>query len=63
VTATFAGPLRRVVARVLDGYNYVIESRGDDLEVIVLSTTSPHAVAPPVVAPPTRPAKSTRRSE
>jgi hypothetical protein len=63
VTATFAGPLRRVVARVLDGYNYVIESRGDDLEVIVLSTTSPHAVAPPATAPPTRPAKSTRRSE
>ena len=63
VTATFEGPLRRVVARVLDGYNYVIESRHDGLEVIVLSTTSPYAVAPPTIAPPTYPAKTTRRNE
>ena len=46
VTATFEGPLRRVVARVLDGYDYVIETRGDGLNVIVLNAGSPVAAAP-----------------
>ena len=52
VTATFEGPLRRVVARVLEGYNYVIMTRGGRLEVIVLSTGSTAATAPalPVTA-------------
>ena len=57
LTMTFDGPLRRVVARALDGYNYVIRERGDGLEVIVLSTTSPYAVPAPPVAPPTVPSK------
>jgi hypothetical protein len=63
LTMTFDGPLRRVVARVLDGYNYVIAARGDGLEVIVLSTESPYAVVPPAIAPPTYPAKNTRRTD
>jgi hypothetical protein len=61
ITATFEGPLRRVVARVLAGYNYVITDHGDGLEVIVLSTASPRAVVAPVIAPPTYPSKSNRR--
>lgn len=61
VTAKFEGPLRRVVARVLAGYNYVIEDRGDSIEVIVLSTASPKAVPAPVSAPPTYPSKINRR--
>jgi len=36
LTATFEGPLRRVLARVLDGNDYVIRQGGDGLEVIVL---------------------------
>jgi hypothetical protein len=63
ITATFEGPLRRVVARVLTGYNYVIADHRDGLEVIVLSTGSPYAVVPPTIAPPTYPSKSTRRNE
>jgi hypothetical protein len=63
VTATFEGPLRRVVARVLEGYNYVIQSRGDGLEVIVLSAESTRAVVPPTIAPPTYPAKNVRRTD
>ena len=63
VTATFEGPLRHVVARVLGGYDFVIESRSDGLEVIVLSAGSSHAVVPPTIAPPTYPSKSTRRNE
>ena len=36
VTATFEGPLRRVVVRVLAGNDYVIKRGGDGLEVILL---------------------------
>jgi hypothetical protein len=63
ITATFEGPLRRVVARVLEGYDYVMTAHGDGLEVVVLSTSSRHAVTPPPVAPPTMPAKVLRRNE
>ena len=63
VTATFEGPLRRVVARVLAGYNYVIADHRDGMEVIVLSAEGAHAVPAPAFAPPTYPAKNTRRTE
>ena len=39
ISADFDGPLRRVIASVLDGYDYVIRTRGDGLEVIVLDTS------------------------
>ena len=61
ITATFEGPLRRVVAHVLAGYNFVIEARGDGIEVIVLSAALPNAVPAPAFAPPTYPSKSNRR--
>jgi uncharacterized membrane protein YeiH len=60
ITATFQGPLRRVVARVLEGYNYVIQARGNGLDVIVVSTQSPNAVPPPPIAPPTVPSRRQR---
>jgi len=63
ITATFEGPLRNVVMRVLGSYNYVMRASGDGLDVVVLSTKSPHAVVPPTIAPPTYPSKSTRRNE
>jgi hypothetical protein len=46
LTATFEGPLRRVVVRVLAGNDYVIKRNGDGLEVIVLSPASPAAISP-----------------
>jgi hypothetical protein len=63
VTATFDGSLRYVVGRVLKGYNYFIETRGDGLEVVVLGAASSHAVPAPVYAPPTYPAKNVRRTD
>ncbi len=60
LTAVFEGPLRRVVARVLNGYNYIIASSGEGLDVIVLSTQSPNAVVPPPFAPPTVPSRRQR---
>jgi hypothetical protein len=50
VTATFAGPLRRVLARVLDGNDYVIESRGTGVEVTVLGAGAPRQALPAVPA-------------
>jgi hypothetical protein len=47
LTATFEGPLREVVKRVLEGYNYVINTRDDGLEVTVVSPESNVAVPPP----------------
>ena len=63
MTATFEGPLRRVVGRVLDGYNYIVETRGDVLEVVVLGAASSQAVPATVFAPPTYPAKHVRRTD
>jgi hypothetical protein len=47
LTATFEGPLRDVVKQVLAGYNYVINSTGNGLEVVVVSPESDKAVTPP----------------
>ena len=62
VNGTFEGPLRRVVARVIEGYNYVIQARGNGLDVYVLSTQSRYAVPAPVSAPPTVPSRRQREN-
>ena len=36
INATFEGPLNRVVAHVLDGYDFVIKRNADTLDVVVL---------------------------
>ena len=48
-TATFEGSLREVVRRVLEGYDYVINTNRKDgmLDVLVLSPGSNMAVPPP----------------
>jgi hypothetical protein len=46
-SGTFKGPLREVVKRVLDGYNYVINTKNDGLEVVVMGPASAVAVPPP----------------
>ena len=51
LTATFEGPLREVVRRVLEGYNYVINTRDGALEVVVVSPESSRAVPPPRPVP------------
>jgi hypothetical protein len=45
-TATFEGPLRRVVVQVLEGNNYVIRTRGNGLDVILLGPASPGPIPP-----------------
>jgi hypothetical protein len=63
ISGNFDGSLRQVITRVLDGYNYVVSTRGDGMEVTVLSTASSHAVPSPIYAPPTYPAAKLRRDE
>lgn len=46
ITATFEGPLSRVLPRVLEGYDFVIKNSGTNLEVIVLSSGSPRQAEP-----------------
>ena len=41
INATFEGPLNRVVAHVLDGYDFVIKRNADTLDVVVLNGGSP----------------------
>ena len=48
---TFKGPLREVVKRVLDGYNYVINTRDNGLDVVVVGPASGAAVPPPRPVP------------
>jgi hypothetical protein len=57
VTATFEGPLRRVLTRVLDGYDFVIATHDGGLDVIVMSARSQSAT------PPATPAVVNRRRE
>lgn len=63
VSADFDGSLRRIIAYLLDGYDYVIRMHGDQVEVTVLSVASSHAVLAPVYAPPTHPVAKLRRDE
>lgn len=48
VTANYEGPLRRILARVLDGYDYVVKTNEANIEVIVLSTGTPRQAVAPV---------------
>jgi hypothetical protein len=51
LTATFEGPLREVVKRVLEGYDCVISTKDGRLEVVVVSPGSTVAVPPPRPVP------------
>jgi hypothetical protein len=59
ITGSFNGPLRRVVARLLEGYDYVIAITPDGLDALILlqNATADLAVAriPPPVARPAAP--------
>jgi hypothetical protein len=52
VTGTYEGPLRRILARVLDGYDYVVEPHAANIDVIVLNTGTPRHARPAPPPPP-----------
>jgi hypothetical protein len=61
ITGTYAGSLVRVIARVLDGYDYMIKYKGSAMEVAVFGRSSGRPVP---VSNPSKPAAvaSVRRS-
>jgi hypothetical protein len=56
LTGTFNGPLRRVAARILDGYDFAMKITPQDIDVLVLRQNPPGGTT--VAAPmPLRPKK------
>jgi hypothetical protein len=46
---TYKGPLRRVIAHLLEGYDYVIEENGATLDILVLGKSGEGAVSAPTM--------------
>jgi hypothetical protein len=63
INGTYTGSLKRVIARVLDGYNYVIKQDNAKLDIIVLGKRGERSV--PVAAPadPFHPLRERRRPQ
>ena len=61
ITGTYAGSLRRVISRVLDGYNYVIKQDDAKLAVIILGRRGERAVPVALPLDPFHPLRERRR--
>lgn len=55
ISGSYAGSLGQVLARVLEGYNYVVKARDGQTEIVVLGRRGDQAVAPRPVTPPAAP--------
>jgi hypothetical protein len=55
ITGTFDGPLRRVAARILDGYDFAMKVTSDGIDVLVLSQNQ-HGPVVAALPQPERPA-------
>jgi hypothetical protein len=49
---SYAGSLRQVVSRLLDGYVYVIKTEGGTAEIVIFGRRGTAAVPPPPKRPP-----------
>jgi hypothetical protein len=63
INGTYAGSLRRVLSRVLDGYNYVIEQNDAKLDVIILGRRGERAVPVAMPVDPFHPLRERRRPQ
>lgn len=61
INGTYAGSLRRVISRVLDGYNYVIKQDDAKLAVIILGRRGERAVPVAMPVDPFHPLRERRR--
>jgi hypothetical protein len=50
--ATYSGSLREVIARLLDGYNYVVKRDGPATEIVVFGRRGELAIPPPARSAP-----------
>lgn len=46
LTGIYEGSLRRVVARVLEGYNFIVKTSAGSIEVVVLDPARREAIPP-----------------
>lgn len=51
--ATYAGSFGQVVARLLDGYNYIVKNDGETAEIVVFGKRGDAAIAAPSSRPAT----------
>ena len=56
VTGTFDGPLRRVAARVLDGYDFAMKVSSEGIDVLVLGQSQRGAIVAAALRPSSKPA-------
>jgi hypothetical protein len=61
INGTYAGSLRRVISRVLDGYNYVIKQDDAKLDVVILDRRGERAVPVAIPLDPFHPLRERRR--
>jgi hypothetical protein len=61
INGTYAGSLRRVISRVLDGYNYVIKQDDAKLAVIIFGRRGERAVPVAMPVDPFHPLRERRR--
>jgi hypothetical protein len=61
ISGTYKGPLSRVLRRVLDGYDFVLKSDSEHLEVVVIGAPAVGGQPSAVVVPPAVPALTAPR--
>ena len=49
IDGTYAGPLNRVLSRLLAGYNYAVKQGDPEIEIIVVSRYGEQALPAPVI--------------
>jgi hypothetical protein len=63
INGTYAGSPRRVIAHVLDGYNYVVRQDGASLEVVIFGRRGERAVTVAPKSDPFHAARERRRPQ
>lgn len=63
INGTYAGSLRRVIAHVLDGYNYVIKQDGASVDVVIFGRRGERATAVAPLLDPFHPGRERRRPQ
>jgi hypothetical protein len=59
VSGLYSGTLYQVLARILDGHDYIVEVSDSGTKVVVLGTSGATAIPPPALAGPVIPALAT----
>jgi hypothetical protein len=63
INGSYVGSLRRVIAHVLDGYNYVLRQDGATLDVVVFSRRGERLAPAPPTVDPFHPGRERRRPQ